>query len=324
MLAVRLLIATALIVITVAVVYAGRAGFTDATDRSVSILDALYYATVSLSSSQGEIQPVSDEARLASAVVVTPLRLLFLLVLLSTTLEMLTIAVRDHVRARHWRRRMQGHSVIIGYGTTGRAAALALREGGVPDKRILVVDERPDRAAVANDDGLPTVTGDATLRRTLVAAAVDRAARVVIACERDEASVLAALTARRLNPAATLVAGVARGEHADLLREQGIDAVVTCAEASGRLMGVSAMSLATGTIVTDLLSPNMGLSLFERAVTEHDLTRRGSSGSEMLVAVVRDGIPVWAGEPAVAALRTDDRLVVLRKAVGEPPVHSFT
>jgi voltage-gated potassium channel len=322
MLVSRLLIATALVVMTVAIVYAGRAGYTDSTDHSVSLLDAVYYATVSLSSSQGEIQAESDEARLASAVVVTPLRVAFLLVLLSTTLEVLTIAVRDHVRARRWRRRMQGHSIVIGYGTTGRAAALALREAGVPGKRILVVDERPDRAAVASDDGLPTVTGDATLRRTLVAAAVDRAARVVVACERDEASVLAALTARRLNPAATLIAGVARAEHADLLREHGVDAVVTCAEASGRLLGVSAMSLATGRIVNDLLSPGTGLSLLERAVTEQDLTRTGMPGTETLIAVVRDGVPVWAGEPAVAALRTDDRLVVLRWAAGDRPANT--
>jgi voltage-gated potassium channel len=313
----RLLIAAALVVITVAVVYAGRAGFVDATDHSVSLLDALYYATVSLSSSQGEIQPVTDNARLASAVVVTPLRLAFLLVLLSTTLEVLTIAVRDHVRAHRWRRRMQGHSIVLGYGTTGRAAAFALREAGVPGERILVVDERPDRVAAAGDDGLPTVTGDATLRGTLIAAAVDRASRIVVACERDEASVLAALTARRLNPAATLIAGVARAEHAELLREQGVDAVVTCAEASGRLMGVSAMSLATGTIVTDLLSPGTGLSLLERAVTEQDLARTGTCGAELLVAVVRDGVPIWAGEPAVAALRSGDRLMVLRRPAGE-------
>jgi voltage-gated potassium channel len=318
MLVSRLLIASALVVITVAVVYAGRDGYTDAADRKVGLLDALYYATVSLSSSQGEIQPVSDEARLVSAVVVTPLRLAFLLVLLSTTLEVLTIAVRDHVRARRWRKRMQGHSIVIGYGTTGRAAALALREAGVPDERILVVDERPDRAAVASENGLPTVTGDATLRGTLVAAAVDRAVRIVVACERDEASVLAALTARRLNPAATLIVGVSRAEHADLLREQGVDAVVTCAEASGRLMGVSAMSLATGRIITDLLRPSSGLALLERAVTQRDLARAGLPGTEMLVAVVRDGVPVWAGEPAVATLRTDDRLVVLRRAAEGP------
>ena len=50
-----------------------------------------YYATVSLSTTgYGDITPVSPGARLVNILVVTPLRILFLLILIGTTLEALT------------------------------------------------------------------------------------------------------------------------------------------------------------------------------------------------------------------------------------------
>ena len=48
----------------------------------VSLLDAAYYATVTLSTTgYGDITPVCDSSRLANVFVITPLRFLFLIVL---------------------------------------------------------------------------------------------------------------------------------------------------------------------------------------------------------------------------------------------------
>ena len=77
--------------LTVLVVYLGRDGYKDNNGDGVSLLDAVYYATVSLSTTgYGDITPASDSARLINVIVITPLRLLFLIVLVGTTLELLT------------------------------------------------------------------------------------------------------------------------------------------------------------------------------------------------------------------------------------------
>jgi hypothetical protein len=64
-----------------------------------SLGDAFCYVTVSLSTTgYGDIVPVTPEARLLTTVVITPLRLLFLIVLVGTTVELRTEHSRQAVR----------------------------------------------------------------------------------------------------------------------------------------------------------------------------------------------------------------------------------
>lgn len=97
-------------------------GYRDNADGTVSLLDALYYVTVSISTTgYGDITPVSDQARLVNIVAVTPLRIAFLVVLVGTTLEVLTKRTRDAIRVRRWRSTLRDHTVIVGYGTNDAA-----------------------------------------------------------------------------------------------------------------------------------------------------------------------------------------------------------
>ncbi len=70
-------------------------GYKDNYDGKMSLLDALYYSTVTVSTTgYGDITPVSDTARLINIVLVTPLRIVFLVILVGTTLEVLTRRTR--------------------------------------------------------------------------------------------------------------------------------------------------------------------------------------------------------------------------------------
>ena len=60
---VRLVIALALITFVAMVTYIGREGYIDPEDGAVSLLDAFYYSTVSITTTgYGDIRPVSDGA----------------------------------------------------------------------------------------------------------------------------------------------------------------------------------------------------------------------------------------------------------------------
>src|SRR6478609_2209461 len=171
----RLFLALSFLTATVLIVYIGRDGYTDNADGTVSFLDAVYYATVSLSTTgYGDIVPATASARLVNILLITPLRIAFLVVLVGTTLEVLTASARDQFRANRWRRRVRDHSVIIGYGTKGRAAARALVDAGTPWESLLVVDLAEPRANQAVADGAMAIVGDATLTAVLQQAAVER------------------------------------------------------------------------------------------------------------------------------------------------------
>ncbi len=309
----RIAIAVALIAVTTLVVFAGRSGYRDSNGTGVSLVDSLYFATVSLSTTgYGDIVPVTTPARVANIVIITPLRLLFLLVLVGTTLEVLTASARQRVRARHWRDTVRNHVVIIGYGTQGRAAALALRDSGVPTHDIAVVDIDAREVAAATADGATAICGDATRASVLEQVEVSRASRVVIGTNRDDTTVLSTLTVRQLNATATIVAVVRHAENAPLLRSAGADTVVVSAEAAGRLLGVSVLSPATGELISDLLEAGSGLELVERAAADADIGRPVSAGDDVLLGVVRDGRLCRFGDADAGVVQPGDRIVAVR------------
>ena len=100
----RLLMAIALVALVTLIAYVDRGGYRDL-DGSVSLLDCIYYATVSITTTgYGDIVPVSDSARLLTTFLITPLRVLFLILLVGTTLEFLASATRANLRRRLWRK----------------------------------------------------------------------------------------------------------------------------------------------------------------------------------------------------------------------------
>jgi voltage-gated potassium channel len=309
----RLLIAVSVLVISTVTVFLQRGGYHDVRGKSLGVIDSLYYATVSLSTTgYGDITPISASARMVNVVVITPLRLLFLIVLVGTTIEVLTATVSHRARARRWRAAVKDHAVIVGYGTKGRAAATALVDAGCTIEQIAVIDLDPAGVAQASDDGATAICGDATRTAVLHQVAVERAARVIIATNRDDTSVLVALTVRQLTKSATVVAAVRHSENASLLRAAGVDAVVVSAEAAGRLLGMSANSPATADLMTDLLDSATGLELIERDAGPADTGRVLEPAEETLLGVVRGGTLGTQGEGEPITVQPGDRLVIVR------------
>ncbi len=158
----RLLIAIGLIVFIAIVVTIQRKGYTDAVDGSVSVLDAFYFATVSATTTGfGDIAPVSDAARFVDVVLLTPTRVLFLIVLVGSTIEVLTDQSRHAIATRQWRRRVNDHTIICGFGSTGRSAARALEAQGASPDDIVVIEPDPEVGARATASGYVVIDGNA-------------------------------------------------------------------------------------------------------------------------------------------------------------------
>jgi voltage-gated potassium channel len=315
----RLSVALLALVATAAVVYFGRDGYRDVNGDGVSLLDAVYYATVSLSTTgYGDITPASDTARLINILVVTPLRLLFLIVLVGTTLELLTERSRQAFRVQRWRSRVRDHVVVVGYGTKGGAAVDTLLGDECEPSRIVVVDTDPDRLRLAGSRGLVTVQGNATRSEVLRAAGVDRAAQVIVAPSRDDTTVLVTLTARELAPTATIVASVREAENEHLVRQSGANSVVVSAETAGRLLGMASSTPHVVNVIEDLLTPDVGFAIAEREVEQSEVGGSPRHLSEIVLGVVRDGRLNRVDAAAVDALERGDRLLYVRKASPPP------
>jgi voltage-gated potassium channel len=323
----RLLAAFAILAGTVLLVMIDHTGYRDAGDATaqdpqgtVTLVDAIYYTTVTLSTTgYGDIAPVSDQARLVNAFIITPARIAFLVLLIGTTLEVLAQRGREMFRIARWRKHMGHHVVVIGYGTKGRSAVDTLVNNGLERDHVVIVDPSPEAKAEAHADQLAVITGDATRREVLRRAGIATADQVIVTTDRDDTNVLATLTVRQLNPDAFIVAAVREQENAPLIRQSGADSVIISADAVGRLLGLSTLSPTLGTVMEDLLTyGGEGLEVAERELLVSEVGVPPQSLPDQVIAVVRDERVYRYFDPVVTLLARGDRLVVVRPAKEQP------
>jgi voltage-gated potassium channel len=317
----RLLLALAILVGTVMLVYFDREGYRDgndpATDYAVGFTDSIYYTTVTLSTTgYGDIAPVTTQARMVNAFIITPLRIAFLVLLIGTTLEVLASQGREMFRVARWRKSMgeQEHVVVVGYGTKGRSAVDTLVNNGQNREAIVIVDPSTLALEEAHADGLAVVTGDATRREVLRRAGVQTATQVIITTDRDDSNVLATLTVRQLNPDAWIVAAVREQENVSLMKQSGANSVITSSDAVGRLLGLSSMSPMLGSVMEDLLTYGEGLEVAERDLLVNEVGKQPQSLPDQVIAVIRDEKVYRYFDPVVTLLARGDRLIVVRPA----------
>lgn len=308
----RVVYAGAALLAVFLLVAADLGGYKDSHDGSVSLLDALYYATVTVSTTgYGDITPVSPLARTINIVAVTPLRVVFLVILVGTTLEVLTQRTRDNIMIGRWRSKLHGHTVIVGYGTKGRAATRTLLENDRSKESIVIVDPRPEAIEEANADGFTGVVGDATRSDVLQRAGLREAKEIIIATQRDDTTALVTLTSRQLNKTATIVAAVREAENDPLVRQSGADVVITSSDAAGRMLGVATQSPAVSALIEDFLVYGKGLDLYERDVNTDEIGKPVRECGEVVVAVMRNGELMTYADPRVVKLDRGDRVVVI-------------
>jgi voltage-gated potassium channel len=308
----RLLLASAILLAVVAAVLLDRDGYRDSNGDGVGVIDAFYYATVTLSTTgYGDVAPASDAARLANVLFVAPARVLFLIILVGTTLEVLTERSREQYRIRRWRSRVHQHVVVCGYGTKGRSAVDALLEDGTPIEQIVVVERDANAVKEATARGLAAVQGSSSRAATLREARVGDAKAVVVATNADDAAVLTVLTARDLAPRAWIVAAVRETENIPLVRQSGADQVVVSSATAGRLLGLSTSAPQLVDVVEDLLTGSTGIALTVRPVRQEEVGRAPGELSQPVAAVVRDGALRNYAHPSVQRLVPGDRVVCI-------------
>ncbi|HWH00315.1 MAG TPA: potassium channel family protein [Pilimelia sp.] len=312
-LSVRIGAAVGLIVFVVAAVYLDRDGYQDAADDTLTVLDCFYYAVVSLSTTgYGDITPVSSGARLVNVLLVTPARVLFVIILVGTTLEILTEQYRTDLRVTRWRRTVKDHVIVCGYGTKGRSAVATLLENNL-DRRYIVVVEH-DSAAVreAVGNGLVVVQGSATRSAILMEAGLTQAKTLIVATDSDDAALLVTLTARQLTAGKVRIVAAARElENAQLLKQSGAHHVIVSSATTGRLLGLSTSMPPLIDVVEDLLSPGQGMGLAVRSATRDECGRSPRELPAVVIALIRRGQIVPTAEPEAATIQPGDQLVFI-------------
>ena len=307
----RILLMFVLLVFIVGFHWLERDGLRDNLDGHVNFYDVIYFTMISATTTgYGDIVPITDRARMFDAVIVTPIRIFFILILAGTAYTFFIKRTWHRFLMRRIQQNLCDHIVVCGYGTSGTQTVDELIARGADPKKIVVVD--PNGAALmrAEDLGCAAMQANATKDETLMAVRVDRARAIMISAGRDDTSILICLTARHLAPNVPISIAIREMDNELPARAAGGTSVINPVSFAGLLLAGSIEGQGITEYLRDLASCGGNVRLHERQIEEFEV---GKSLHEAAVGigmrVMRDGETIGFWEEAARELKPGDRII---------------
>jgi voltage-gated potassium channel len=228
-------------------------------------------------------------------------------------------------RFRHWRahrkmqeeiREMRGHYIICGYGRIGQQVVDDLREADLP---YLVIDSKPERWQLLQENNVPFVDGDATLDETLLEAGIEHAKAVVGALNDDASNMMMTVTARGLNPQLFIIARAALPESEKKLMRAGADDVISPYKVGARHISLAMMRPAVNNFINAVLYDSELQAEFTEKTIENDSPLVGQTLADaglahgrdvLLIAMLHNSKLIFA-PPANTVLHAGDTLIIV-------------
>lgn len=308
----RLGAALVLVSLVILVHWLDRGGLHDSHDGSVSFLDVVYFTMISVTTTgYGDIVPVSDRARLLEALIVTPVRVLVLLIFIGAAYTFVIKRGWEKWRMARIQEKLQDHVVVLGYGVSGSEAVSELIARGTPPHQIVVMDTDAERLALAEEAGCNVIEADATRDEHQMAVRIDRARTVLVSAGRDDASILMVLTARHLAPKVPISVVIRASDNEQLAQQAGADNVINPVRFTGLLLAGSARGAHTAEYLADLASVGGRVELVERPVMAEEVGRSlaGLKSGGQGLRVYRNNRPYGFWEPEAQSLQVGDVIV---------------
>ena len=303
---IRMAIMVGMIVFIVAFHWFERDALKDQIDGHINFSDVIYFTMISATTTgYGDVVPVTDRARLFDALIVTPIRVFFLLLLAGTAYSFIIKRTWNQWLMKLIQKNLHDHILLAGFGISNDKALEELLARGTPAKRIVVIDNDPDALERASECGVAVLLGDATRDETLLAAHVDRAAALLVSTGRDDSNILVTLTARKLATEVKISVTIRESDNEDIARQAGADTVINPVSFTGLLLASSLEGPYRADFIADLATSAGKVELRERIVSPDEVGRLASEVCVgQVVRLIRDGKPhnlTGRSEPRIAA-----------------------
>lgn len=301
-LGIRVLLALGLVFTVVLIHWLDRDGLVDNYDNDITFLDVVYFTMISITTTGfGDIAPVSNQARLVEAVIVTPIRIAVLFIFVGAAYDFVIRRSWEKWRMARIQERLTGHIVVLGFGISGSEAVHELLERGTDPRCIVVMDASPERLAEAEALGCNVMEADATRDENLLAVRVAEAATVLVSAGRDDSSILIVLTVRHLAPRVPISVVVRAGDNELLARQAGADNVINPVRFTGLLLAGSAQGSHIADYMIDLASVGGRVQLVERPVRPEEvgqsIDKLASGGRGLRIYRGEEAIGYWEAGP---------------------------
>ena len=325
--AIRVALMLALLAFIIGFHWIERESLRDNLDGAVSFSDIIYFTMISATTTgYGDIVPVTDQARLFDALIVTPIRVFFILILAGTAYTFVIKRVWSKWLMERIQNALRDHVVVVGYGVSGTEAVKELIARGTNPRSIVVIDCEEESLQDAEELGCAVLKADATRDKTLQAVRIEQAKALIVSAGSDDTSILVTLTARHIAPKLKITVKVRNTDNELLARQAGATTVINPVSFAGLLLAGSAEGPVVHDYIADLASMSGRVQLVERGVRNTELGKPLADIKPGLgVRIVRDGLPVGFWEDGAKRLCPGDIIVEIvptcfREAEQEPDV----
>ena len=307
----RVLLMFGMLAFIVAFHWFEREGLRDNIDGHVNFYDVIYFTMISATTTgYGDIIPITDRARMFDAVIVTPIRIFFILILAGTAYTFFIKRTWHRYLMRRIQRKLCDHIVVCGYGTSGTQTVDELIARGTAPQNIVVVDPNGAALARAEDLGCAAMQANATKDEALMAVRVDQARAIMISAGRDDTSILICLTARHLAPNVPISIAIREMDNELPARAAGGTSVINPVSFAGLLLAGSVEGQGITEYLHDLASCGGKVRLHERQIEQFEV---GKSLSEAAIGIgmriMRGGESFGFWEEEVQILQDGDRII---------------
>ena len=304
----RLVAAATMIGILILFHWLEREGLKDMQDGEVSLVDVIYFTMISATTTgYGDIVPVTEKTRLFDALVVTPIRILFLLFFIGSAYLFVARRTWERFLMKRIQRTLRDHIVVVGYGTKNSRAVQELIDLGAEPESIVIIDHNEDRLLLAKALGCTILKADATRDATLRAVHVDRAKLVIISAGRDDTSILVCLTVRHLAPGVRISLAVNQQDNEIPAKRAGADVVVNPLDFAGLLLATTHAGHHIADYLADLATMGGRVRLVEREVLPEEIgTALKDLAQGLGLRIIRDGTAYGFWRPQVEKLEPGD------------------
>jgi voltage-gated potassium channel len=311
----RIIGAMALVFMVVLIHWLDRDGLVDNHDGNISFLDVVYFTMISITTTGfGDIAPISPQARLVEAVIVTPIRFIVIFIFVGAAYNFVIKRSWEKWRMARIQEKLSDHVVVLGFGVSGSEAVSELIARGTDPRCIVVMDPSEHRLSQAEALGCNVIEGDATRDENLEAVNIAQAKTVLVSAGRDDSSILIVLTVRHLAPHVPISVVVRADDNELLARQAGADNVINPVRFTGLLLAGSAQGAHVADYLADLASVSGQVQLVERPVLPEEigrpLTQLASGGQGLRIYRNGESHGFWEAEAGM--LQEGDIVVEIR------------
>ncbi|MDP6155226.1 MAG: potassium channel family protein [Candidatus Thermoplasmatota archaeon] len=285
----------------------------DSYDGHLSYIDSLYFTIVTVTTlGYGDIVPVTERARMVDAFIITPVRMLVWVLFIGTAYQFVIQRFWEEYRMNRLLKKLKGHVIIAGYGSTGAATVNELVHKGYDDDRLIAIDKKEDNVKEAAEAGATGILGDSASEDVLTRAGIHGAAVIIITTPHDDTNVLIALTAKDLNPGIKIISRVRQHENIKQLKRAGADVIISPSLTSGNLMAVAVSNSNSVELIGELLTTSRGANVHQRRVLDPEIGKSPKALKGIVVlGLVRKGNNIGPGDLDGQILRKNDEIILI-------------